>query len=334
MGDTDLTGIGKIQQAQIQGRAAQLQNQLTAIPHNLHDRASIVGAVRAINPQMADVLNDVLDYKQGVPQAGATSGGMSGKMLPFWSRITNLATQADPTWHPGNFDMYQKSRDQFSPGGAMGTTLQRSNKLLASTAAVLKAVNDIERKSGGKVNETELESAIQALITKGVTGSGEYAGLMGALRTFAIESTAVSEGGKPTVTLTEMITNAIPDSRTPADIRNFVKFDLLSSISAIENAHDTWKQLPGNATTEPLGYRADVYNGLQAVANTLDPATGSIEGKDLPPILKSVIPSQQAPSGGGGGSSPPRIGPNGEGYDNVPKGGQYIGPDGKTYTKG
>ena len=78
-----------------------------------------------------------------MPQTGATSGGQGGRMLPFWSRMISLGGQADQNWHPGNYEMYQKAREQFAPGSPMGVTLQRSNKLMASTAAVLNAVNDI-----------------------------------------------------------------------------------------------------------------------------------------------------------------------------------------------
>lgn len=312
MGNTDLTGIPKNQQAQVQGRAAQLQNQLNAIPRNLQGQ-DLVRAVSAINPQMGSTLNNLLNYRQGVPQAGETSGGQAGRMLPFWSRMIDLAHQADNTWNPDNYDMYRKAREQFTPGGSMGTTLQRSNKLLASTAAVLQATNEVEKKlNSGQGSPSELEAAITAFVTKGIIGTGEYSGLMAALRTFAIESTAVSEGGHPTVTLTEMIANAIPVSRTPADIRNFVKYDLLSSISAIENAHTTWKQLPNNQTTEPLGYREDVFQGLTAVANTLDPQTGNIEGRDLPQILRSVIPPPRAaPAPGPGQGGGPTTGSGG-----------------------
>ena len=311
MGNTDLTGIPKNQQAQVQGRAAQLQNQLNAIPKNLQGQ-DLVRAVSAINPQMASTLNNLLQYRQGVPQAGETSGGQAGRMLPFWTRMIDLAHQADNTWNPDNYDLYRKSREDFRPGGAMGAPIQRSNKLLASTAAVLDSINEIERKSGGKINETELEAAINALITKGVTGTGEYSGLMGALRNFALESTAVSEAGRPTVTMADAIISAIPPSRTPADIRAFVKKDLWGAVSAIETAHDTWKQLPGNATTEPLGYRDDVFRGLSAVAMTLDPATGNIEGKDLPPVLRSVIPRAAPAPRPGEGGGPTTGGGNGE----------------------
>ena len=278
---------------------ARIQQQLNDIPKNLQGRQAVDAAVRRINPQMADTLENLLNYRTGMPSGGATSGGQGGRMNPFWQRMASLAGQADPSWNPERFHMYAKQRDDFAGAGKMAVTLARSNRLLSASAAVLQAANDL----GQNVDENKLQTALEAFNATGIMGDPQYTRLAAAWRNFALESTAVSQGGIPPVTTSKALMDMVPIGATLRQIRAAVKTDIYSSIGSIDTARQVWNQLPENQgrPSEPLGFIREAYDGLNIIGSTLDVNTGQMsntytdeQGQQhtvtMPHMLREALP--------------------------------------------
>jgi hypothetical protein len=222
--------------------------------------------MREISPVIADAVDGLRNY---------TVNPVSlGKMRGIGTR---LASQVDPNYKEGFYQIAQKYRD---PNTKEGQVMSRTATLPIAALSVLNALKDM--------SETDKipKRVIESFGAEYYTGDPKYAQLYSALRMFATDAVAVSMGsGTPRVTLVNDLIKHMAASGSPAQIRTQLLTDLRTSFSYIHNVDEQWRTETGQSRHAP-GFAPHNYNMLDSMLR-MNPYTGQVP-KDAPDILKGV----------------------------------------------
>ena len=286
-------------ETRIESAVAGLNQKLRQVSDNpnLKDENAVISQVRRVDPLTGDNLAAIAHNQMPLPgsESGTSGSGGSRGVMGYRNLMSNLARKVNPQWDPGQWGGIEKFRDPS------GLTQRSIGRITAIGDAGTKLQEDLKHIPD---NPTQFQRQLDQFLKQGFTDDPAYSNLFTDWQTFIIDSNALTQGGQGLEGETEQMIKSIPMYGQKSAYEGALKRHASFALSRYQQYQNQWSQLQ----------RTDAMFGHNDVAEK--------QIRDLANIKE----------GGPGGM--PQVGPGGEGYDQVPKGGQYIGPDGKTYTKG
>lgn len=286
-------------ETRIESAVAGLNQKLRQVADNpnLRDEQSIIGATRGVDPLTADNLSAIARNQLPLPgsETGTSGSGGSRGVMGYRNLMATLARKVNPQWDPGQWGGIEKFRDPS------GLTQRSIGRITAIGDAGTKLREDLAKIPD---NPTQLQRQLDQFVKQGFTDDPAYSNLFTDWQTFIIDSNALTQGGQGLEGETEQMIKSIPMYGQKSAYEGALKRHASFALSRYNQYKNQWSQLQRD-----------------------DPMFGHNDAAE-----KQITDLANIKEGSPGGM--PQVGPGGEGYDQVPKGGQYIGPDGKTYTKG
>lgn len=226
---------------------------------------------------------------------------------PQVQRLIALVSQVDPTYEQGNAQARAKMLNNYG-GGKIGDNINSLNTAIGHLGDLSTASDQLQNGNSPAMNWLKNAWATQT----GKSGPGNYDA---AANLVAEEMTRVYRGSGGAEADIKRLLADVNGSRSPAQING-----TLAQIAKMVQSKVQSNQQQFDNTMGPIagGGRKFLSDQSQGILSTLRQKgaadqTGSLE--------------QSAPSGG-----PPTVS-NKDDYDKLPKGSQYIAPDGSTRTK-
>lgn len=230
-----------------------------------------------IDPATGRQVRALLNYDTGLPPSG-----FGNRLSEYDQLLLQLAQKADPSYRPQRFASRQEFRTSFNADKPVGQAFQRTERLL-------QFAKELQDDAAHLPNNLVPINQLQAWFQSGIVGDPTYTKFITDWRNFAAEAQAVTNAGRPTVTLTSHMIDTLQISSTPAMVRQGLAEDIKGAIGSLDPLISGWhKTFRGEGNPEM--FSQDIYAQLTQIAN-MNPETGQMP-KALPPVGFSITDDQ------------------------------------------
>lgn len=250
----------------LQHQADRALMEYQALPENQRNPQMLMEALRKVDPNYANYLEDVKDNIRQV----STSGGMSARMQAFNTNATALVHRMFPQWNP---HQTASIGDFMKPNGRVDLTIGRMNTMTDSIREVADALQNIDPR------QSKLSLQWSDYFQGKIQGDPHQTALFNAYYKFNQEANTIIRGTGESVTEVQRQMDptqmgSVPLYATPAEYRAAMKVEARISLSRLAGLKREWDRL-GGYKDGPASFNQDKLDELNALVN-MDTQTGII----------------------------------------------------------
>jgi hypothetical protein len=231
---------------------------------------------KQVGGDVANDLQDVLDYRMPGVGGGGQGGGTGGKEGDYKTLLGNIASAIDPGdpakgrggWVAANYQAQERFRTDVNTQ----TVILRSNSLAADGTAVLSDLKELERQ-GVKTEGLDL-NGILGYATRDPT----YAKLAGDWKAYNDAFNTVVTGGRHVESGAQSQESVAPVSyASPAAFRAAIKGHMNDALGYLDGEHKRWESIGGKPHNMP-SYNPATEKQLRDLRD-MDYLTGTMPGQ-------------------------------------------------------
>jgi hypothetical protein len=231
---------------------------------------------KQVGGDVANDLQDVLDYRMPGVGGGGQGGGTGGKEGDYKTLLGNIASTIDPGdpgkgrggWTAANYQAQERFRTDVNTQ----TVILRSNSLAADGTAVLSDLKELERQ-GVKTEGLDL-NGILGYATRDPT----YAKLAGDWKAYNDAFNTVVTGGRHVESGAQSQESVAPVSyASPAAFRAAIKGHMNDALGYLDGEHKRWESIGGKEHNMP-SYNPSTEKQLRNIRD-MDYLTGTFPGQ-------------------------------------------------------